>query len=49
MKHKFKIEPRGKKSKYYICERCGLRLVGTSLKEIKEYERVELEGCRRKE
>ncbi len=32
MKHKWKIEPRGKITKYYICKRCGTRAVATSLK-----------------
>ena len=36
MKHKWKIEPRGKKTKYYICERCNLKVVGWNLKEVNE-------------
>jgi len=34
MKHKWKIQPRGKITKYYICQRCDLRIVGCSLKEV---------------
>jgi len=36
MKHKWKIKPRGKITKYYICQRCGLRAVSTSLKRADE-------------
>jgi hypothetical protein len=42
MKHKWKITPRGKKSKYYDCLRCGLHTYGWSLKEVnKEYPKCE--------
>lgn len=47
MKHDFEIKPRGKKTKYYICRRCGLKLVGTSKSEILDYERKFLEKCRK--
>lgn len=30
MKHKWRIEPRGKITKYYICKRCGLSIVSHS-------------------
>jgi len=38
MKHKWKIEPRGKITKYYICQRCNLKVVATSLKQANEFE-----------
>ena len=38
MKHKWKIKPRGKKTKYYICERCDVKVTATSLKKANEYE-----------
>jgi len=36
MKHKWIIKPRGKKTKYYICARCGERAVGSSIKGVNE-------------
>lgn len=36
MKHKWKIKPRGEKTKYYICERCKLTIVATSIKQANE-------------
>lgn len=32
LKHKWKIIPRGKKTKYYECEMCGEHVVATSKK-----------------
>ena len=32
MKHKWKIEPRGRKTRYYTCVRCGERVVSMSRK-----------------
>jgi hypothetical protein len=37
MKHKWKIEPRGRTTKYYVCLRCGERVSGTSKKRTDEY------------
>ncbi len=33
MKHKWTIVPRGKVTKYYICERCDVGVVAISRKE----------------
>jgi len=33
MKHQWRIEPRGKKTKYYICMRCTLWVTATSIKQ----------------
>lgn len=38
MKHKWKSTPRGRKTKYYTCQRCGLRLISTSIKEADKTE-----------
>ncbi len=38
MKHKWEIIPRGKKTKYYICERCGLKISAFLLKDANKYE-----------
>ena len=37
MKHKWVIEPRGKKTKYYICSRCGTVETAVNLKEADIY------------
>lgn len=38
MKHKWKITPHGKKTNYYTCEICGLRLKATSTEKANETE-----------
>lgn len=32
MKHKWSISPRGKKTKYYTCTKCGTKITASSLK-----------------
>lgn len=32
MKHKWKITPRGKITKYYTCKRCGIKITSHSIK-----------------
>ncbi len=37
IKHKWKISPRGRKSKYYDCINCGEHIVAGNKKEADEY------------
>jgi len=37
MRHKFTITPRGKRTKYYTCQRCGITIGATSIKEANRY------------
>ncbi len=38
MKHKWKIKPRGKLTKYYVCKRCNMTVVASSKKLANELE-----------
>ncbi len=37
MKHKWDIKPRGKKTRYYVCQRCEVRVVACSRREADTY------------
>lgn len=37
MKHKWIVTPRGKKTKYFTCERCGLKIYTFSFKDANKY------------